>query len=519
MITHFKVRCRSFVWYLIVAFTICSIPHFELLPVELAGLLERRGLCRPGTGGLLRGKTADGGGASSGVSVSVSRFTGAAKAHIPIVVAPGRSEATTPKLSLTYSSSRGNGPVGMGWTLDTGYVKRGYKTDDHYLVMDGVSRKLIFLKEENGIREWRTESSDGAIAKICSVKKLAYGFHLNESWKVQTADGTTYYYGTTGESRVVGQTGHLADLGYLYWHLERVVDPNGDTIQYSYDALNRSIQKTPSKGAKRDYTYDAAPKGKGRLSGTTRGDVADRIIGYDAMGRVTKRVRGYSASQKSFETGYAYYLSGKVSELAYPTGHNVKEKKVGEIVKDSQLDKHLIVTVAIFAAALAVIVTSIVLSFVLGPKVNAAGKNVTPFVNELYETTIAIENYGKGLNPVVDFAEALSLLQAEEKLGDILRNYNRAKVLFDLEHNAFRMLLNAKKAMLIIGIAGFAGGVLGEGSNWGAYGIPILLNGRAINKLLNGKETTEEGYGVLTDFPETSMNNVTLERAFGGPMI
>ena len=41
MITHFKIRCRSFVWYVVVAFTICSIPHFELLPAEFAGMLGR----------------------------------------------------------------------------------------------------------------------------------------------------------------------------------------------------------------------------------------------------------------------------------------------------------------------------------------------------------------------------------------------------------------------------------------------------------------------------------------------
>jgi YD repeat-containing protein len=40
MITRFTVHCRSFVWYLIIAFTICSIPHFELVPAELAGLLS-----------------------------------------------------------------------------------------------------------------------------------------------------------------------------------------------------------------------------------------------------------------------------------------------------------------------------------------------------------------------------------------------------------------------------------------------------------------------------------------------
>lgn len=40
VITCPTVRCRSFVWYLIIAFTICSIPHFELAPAELAGFLS-----------------------------------------------------------------------------------------------------------------------------------------------------------------------------------------------------------------------------------------------------------------------------------------------------------------------------------------------------------------------------------------------------------------------------------------------------------------------------------------------
>lgn len=41
MITRFTLRCRSFAWYLIIAFTICSIPHFDLIPAELSGMLER----------------------------------------------------------------------------------------------------------------------------------------------------------------------------------------------------------------------------------------------------------------------------------------------------------------------------------------------------------------------------------------------------------------------------------------------------------------------------------------------
>jgi hypothetical protein len=252
MITHFKVCCCSFVWYLIVAFTICSIPNFEL-----AGLLSGEAYAAQAPV------------VSSGVSVNVSRFTGAAKAHIPIVVAPGRSEATTPKLSLTYSSSHGNGWLGMGWTLDTGYVKRGYKSDDHYLVMDGVSQKLIFVQNQDGMREWKVEGSEGTLCKIRSSVKLAYGFYLNENWILDAPDGTRYYYGTSDKSRVVGQMGHLADLGYLYWHLERVVDP---------------------------------------------------------------------------------------------TGHSVKNKKVGTFVKDPKLDMHLMVTVAIAAVGIAVIITGIILA-------------------------------------------------------------------------------------------------------------------------------------------------------------
>lgn len=41
MMTRFSNRCRSFVWHLIAVFTICSIPHFGLLPTELAGMTGR----------------------------------------------------------------------------------------------------------------------------------------------------------------------------------------------------------------------------------------------------------------------------------------------------------------------------------------------------------------------------------------------------------------------------------------------------------------------------------------------
>ncbi|MGD0276508.1 MAG: hypothetical protein ABSB79_10750 [Syntrophales bacterium] len=45
--------------------------------------------------------------------------------------------------------------------------------------------------------------------------------------------------------------------------------------------------------------------------------MADSIGDYDAMDRVTKRVRTYCTSRKSFETGYIYDDSGKVRGFTY----------------------------------------------------------------------------------------------------------------------------------------------------------------------------------------------------------
>ena len=114
---------------------------------------------------------------------------------------------------------------------------------------------------------------------------------------------------------------HTGAWSYAYdsnGNLVKQTDPNGDTIQYSYDALNRPMQKTPSRGAKTVYAYDAVSNGKGKLSDMTRGDVTDGIGGYDALGRVMKRMRIYNAFQKSFETNYAYDDSGKVSRAYLP---------------------------------------------------------------------------------------------------------------------------------------------------------------------------------------------------------
>ena len=49
--------------------------------------------------------------------------TGRAVFGIPLAVSPGR-RGMSPSLSLNYSSSGKNGPLGVGWNLELGLIER-----------------------------------------------------------------------------------------------------------------------------------------------------------------------------------------------------------------------------------------------------------------------------------------------------------------------------------------------------------------------------------------------------------
>lgn len=164
-------------------------------------------------------------------------------------------------------------------------------------------------------------------------------------------------------------------------------DPNGDTIQYGYDTLNRPMQKTPSKGAKTDYTYDTTSNGKGKLSSMARGDVADSIRGYDALGRVMKRVRTRNAFHKNFETSYTYDFSGKVAKLTYPTGHTPKTKKVIDVTSPMFLAGATLtgVGVGVFLVGLVIIIPTLIAMFKVLAATNFVSKGV-PFIKAIFIT-------------------------------------------------------------------------------------------------------------------------------------
>lgn len=97
----------------------------------------------------------------------------------------------------------------------------------------------------------------------------------------------------------------------------RTVTQAGRSVTYTYDALNRVLQKTPQGETPVDYIYDETDvlNGVGRLtslsdaSGTTR-------YAYDPTGRVRAVAR--LADGKAFTHTYAFDLGGRLTGLTYP---------------------------------------------------------------------------------------------------------------------------------------------------------------------------------------------------------
>ena len=181
-----------------------------LLLVVLAVLLSLPGPTRAGETEL-----------SPGVKVMDPTNTGAASTAVPIEVVPGRG-GIAPQLALSYSSSKGNDWIGVGWDLSMGEIQRSTKYGVNYSVNDyifnggGGSSELVSI----GGNEYRAKL-EGSFSKV-------YYNASTGGWEVTNKDGSKHYYGTTSASR------QDSAQGVFKWLLDKVVDPNGNYMTVSY---------------------------------------------------------------------------------------------------------------------------------------------------------------------------------------------------------------------------------------------------------------------------------------------
>jgi RHS repeat-associated protein len=109
---------------------------------------------------------------------------------------------------------------------------------------------------------------------------------------------------------------------------------------FDYDALNRVKTKTYTDGTLQpgelstpnvSYTYDEAtvPYSKGRLTQMSSGPATVKILGYDALGRVTRSEQQTDGASYRFQgpsatAGYEYNLADGLKKYYLPTGRLVE---------------------------------------------------------------------------------------------------------------------------------------------------------------------------------------------------
>ncbi|MBI5098912.1 MAG: VCBS repeat-containing protein [Nitrospirae bacterium] len=170
------------------------------------------------------------------IEISPAGNYGAAVTSIPIIVPPGR-KGVQPNISLNYSSSAGNGWLGVGWVLDMGSIQRStkkgldyYNTDNNddndYIAMGNGSTFELVSRAGNWGAGFYGAKIEGAFAKYQKISDTA-------GWIVTTKDGTKYYYGESESSR---QDSYDANNQYrvFKWCLDRVEDTNGNYMTITY---------------------------------------------------------------------------------------------------------------------------------------------------------------------------------------------------------------------------------------------------------------------------------------------
>lgn len=202
-----------------------------------------------------------GGGAiqSIGTGWGAVGMTGQASFDLALPLSPGRAYA--PSLSLSYRSSLGNGPFGMGWGCSAGAIVRNtlkgvpsYTEQDGFISASGEEmfaeqtgqgvttttvtqyNGLTLNKPHTVVRYFpRIESTFDRIEHWSSSQDTA-GF-----WLVQSADGSVHLFGKTLAARCSDPAApeHVAQ-----WLLQESLSPHGEHIYYHYK--NETLTSDPS---------------------------------------------------------------------------------------------------------------------------------------------------------------------------------------------------------------------------------------------------------------------------------
>ena len=193
---------------------------------------------------------------------------GTANYSLKIDVPPGVA-GMEPKLSLNYSSSGGNGYMGVGWNIagvstisrcpqskavDGAKHKFGVKYDaNDRFCLDG--QRLINVRGSYGAdgTEYRTEID--TYSKI--TQKGMYKDNKGPDWfEVKTKSGLTYRYGLYGGTGGGASAYIVINKHKVFWKVNDITDTYGNKITFHYKNSYKTGENYLDKVTYADNTID-----------------------------------------------------------------------------------------------------------------------------------------------------------------------------------------------------------------------------------------------------------------------
>jgi hypothetical protein len=150
-------------------------------------------------------------------------LTGSFSHAIPITIPPGR-KGMQPQLGLVYRSSNPNSWVGLGFSLNPGYIVRSTRLgpptyidtqDTFYFITDAGTTELVHLIDN--LYQAKVESSFTKFFK-----------EPDDTWKAVAKDGSILRFGQTNDAKETSASGTFS------WYITKATDTNGNYIEFNY---------------------------------------------------------------------------------------------------------------------------------------------------------------------------------------------------------------------------------------------------------------------------------------------
>lgn len=120
------------------------------------------------------------------------------------------------------------------------------------------------------------------------------------------------------------------DYGYYKYEYDRngnlikKITPNGDTVEYIYDSLNRVTLEELNSIAQINYRYDSCPGGIGNICRIQRIGSSIKNFAYNPRGLVVGESILVTGNNVNFNTDFIYDYQNNITEVVYPDSSRVR---------------------------------------------------------------------------------------------------------------------------------------------------------------------------------------------------